>query len=76
MTKTAETGASEIDPDNVQAITRDQLKDTDKAEFEGHMRHCEELCLSSYGQTNNGIFKKSPLPTPKQATFSVDPESH
>jgi hypothetical protein len=75
MTKTTETGPSEIDPENVQSITRDQLKDTNKAEFEAHMKHCEEHCLASYDQTKGGIFKKSPLPTPKQVTFSADPES-
>jgi hypothetical protein len=69
------TGASEIDPNNVQVITRDQLKDTDKAEFEAHMRHYEEFCLASYNQTKNGIFKKSLLPTPKKVTFSADHES-
>jgi hypothetical protein len=51
------------------------LKDTDKAEFEAHMRHYEELCQTSYGQTKNGIFKKSLLPMPKQVTFSANPES-
>jgi hypothetical protein len=75
MTKTTKTGISEIDPKNIQAITRDQLKGTDKAKFEAHMRHYEELCLASYGQTKNRVFKKSPLPTPKQVTFSADPES-
>jgi hypothetical protein len=69
------TSACEIDPENVQAITKDQLKDTDKAEFEAHMRHYEELFLASYGQTKNEIFKKSPLPTPKQVTFPADPKS-
>jgi hypothetical protein len=68
------TGPSEIDPENVQAITRDQLKDAHKTKFEAHM-HYEELCLTSYGQTKGGIFKKSSLPTPKQVTFSADSES-
>jgi hypothetical protein len=75
MTTNTKTGASEIDPDNVQAITKDQLKDTDKAEFEAHMKQYQELCLTSYGQTKGGVFKKSPLPTPKQVTFSADPEA-
>jgi hypothetical protein len=75
MTKNTKIDASEIDPENIQAITRDQLKDTDKAEFEAHMKHYEELCLTSYGQTKGGIFKKSPLRMPKQVTFSADPES-
>jgi hypothetical protein len=38
------------------------------------MKHYEELCLASYGQNKSGIFKKNPLPTPKQFTFSADPE--
>jgi hypothetical protein len=38
------------------------------------MKHYEELCLESYGQTKGGVFKKNPLPTPKQVTFSADPE--
>jgi hypothetical protein len=42
-------GAFEVDPDNVQAITKDQLKDADKAEFEAHLKHYEELLLTSYG---------------------------
>jgi hypothetical protein len=39
------------------------------------MRHYEELCLASYGQTKNRIFKKSLLPAPKQVTFPADHES-
>jgi hypothetical protein len=38
------------------------------------MRHYEELFLASYGQTKGGVFKKNHLPTPKQVTFSADPE--
>jgi hypothetical protein len=49
MMKPTKTSPHEVDPENIQAITRDQLKDTDKAEFEAHMRHYEELCLASYG---------------------------
>jgi hypothetical protein len=75
MTKPTKTGLFEVDPKNVQSITKDQLKDVDKAEFEAHMRHYEELCLASYGQTKSGVFKKSPLPTPRKVTFSADPES-
>jgi hypothetical protein len=74
MMKPTKTSPHEVDPENIQAITRDQLKDTDKAEFEAHMRHYEELCLASYGQTKGGVFKKNPLQTPKQVTFSADPE--
>jgi hypothetical protein len=74
MTRNTKTGASKIDPNNVQAITKDQLKDTDKAEFEAHMKHYEEIYLASYDETKSGVFKKSPLPTPKQVTFSADPE--
>jgi hypothetical protein len=69
MTKPTKTGSSKIDPENIQPITKDQLKDTDKVELEGHMKHYEELCLTSYGQTKIGVFKKSPLPTPKQVTL-------
>jgi hypothetical protein len=74
MMKSMKNGPSEVDPENVQPITKDQLKDSDKAEFEAHMKHYEELCLASYGQTKSGVFKKNPLPTPKQVTFSADPE--
>jgi hypothetical protein len=74
MTKSTKNGPSEVDPENVQPITKDQLKDSDKAELEAHMKHYEELCLASYGQTKSGVFKKNPLPTPKQVTFSADPE--
>jgi hypothetical protein len=38
------------------------------------MSHHEELCLASYGHTKCGVFKKNPLPAPKQVTFSTDPE--
>jgi hypothetical protein len=38
------------------------------------MKHYEELCLASYGQTKGGVFKKNPLPTPKKITFSADPK--
>jgi hypothetical protein len=75
MMKPTKTGPSKIDPENVHAITKDQLKDTDKAEFEAHMSLYEELCLASYSQTKNGIFKKSLLPAPKQVTFLANPES-
>jgi hypothetical protein len=54
MMKNTKTGASKIDPENVKAITKDQLKDTDKVEFEAHMRHYEELCLATYSQTKGG----------------------
>jgi hypothetical protein len=74
MTKPTKTGPSEVDPKNVQPITKDQLKDSDKAELEAHMKHYEELCLASYGQTKSRVFKKSPLPTPTQVTFSADPK--
>jgi hypothetical protein len=74
MTKPTKTGPHEVDPENVQTITKDQLKDTDKAEFEAHMRHYKELYLASYGQTKGGVFKKNPLPTPMQVTFTADPE--
>jgi hypothetical protein len=57
MTKNTKSGTLEIDPDNVQTITRDQLKDADKAEFEAHMKHYEELCLASYGHTKGGIIR-------------------
>jgi hypothetical protein len=49
MKKSMKNGPSEVDPENVQPITKDQLKDSDKAEFEAHMKHYEELCLASYG---------------------------
>jgi hypothetical protein len=74
VTKPTKTGPSQVHPENVQPITKDQLKDLDKYELEAHMKHYEELCLASYGQTKSGVFKKSPLPTPKQVTFSADPE--
>jgi DNA polymerase I-like protein with 3'-5' exonuclease and polymerase domains len=74
MTNPTKTSPSEVDPKNIQSITRDQLKDSDKAELEAHMKHYEELCLASYGQIKSGVFKKSPLPTPKQVTFSADLE--
>jgi hypothetical protein len=38
------------------------------------MKHYEKLCLASYGQNKSGVFKKNPLPTPKQVTSSADPE--
>jgi hypothetical protein len=68
------TSPHEVNPKNVQPITKDQLKDSDKAELEAYMKHYEELCLASYGQTKSGVFKKNPLPTLKQVTFSADPE--
>jgi hypothetical protein len=74
MTKNMKSGIFKVDPDNVQAITKDQLKDADKDKFEAHMKHYEELCMVSYGNTKGGVFKKNPLPTPKQVTFSVDLE--
>jgi hypothetical protein len=69
MTKTTKTGPHEVDQENVQPITKDQLKDSDKAELKAHMKKYEELCLASYGQTKCGVFKKSLLPTPKKITF-------
>jgi hypothetical protein len=38
------------------------------------MRHYEELCLASYDQTKGGVFKKNPLSTHKQVTFSAGHE--
>jgi hypothetical protein len=74
MTKLTKTGPSEVDPENVQPITKDQLKDSDTDELEAYMKHYEELCLASYGQTKSGVFKKNPLSTPKQVSFSADLE--
>jgi hypothetical protein len=74
MTKNTKSGSFEVDPSYAQPITRDQLKDAYKAEFEAHMKHYEELCLAPYGQTKGEVFKKNPLPTPKQVIFSADPE--
>jgi DNA polymerase I-like protein with 3'-5' exonuclease and polymerase domains len=74
MTKPTKTGPHKVDPTNAQPITKDQLKDSDKAELEAYMKHYEELYLTSYGQTKSGVFKKNPLPTPKQVTISTDPE--
>jgi hypothetical protein len=74
MMKNTKSGTFEVDSDNVHEITKDQLKDRDNAEFEAHMKHYEEICLASYGHTKSGIFKKNPLPTPKQVTFSADPD--
>jgi hypothetical protein len=74
MTKLTKTGPSEVDPENVQPITKDQLKDSDTDELEVYMKHYEELCLASYGQTKSGVFKKNPLSTPKQVSFSADLE--
>jgi hypothetical protein len=42
-------GPSEVNPENFQPITKDQLKDSDKAELEAHMEHYEDRCLASYG---------------------------
>jgi hypothetical protein len=74
MTNPTKTGPHEVDPESVQPITKDQLKDSNEAELEAYMKHYEEICPASYGQTKNGDFKKNPLPTPKQVTFSADPE--
>jgi glutamine cyclotransferase len=74
MTKPTKTGPHEVDPENVQPITKDQLKDSDKAELEAYMKHYEELYLASYGQTKSSVFNKNPLSTLKQVTFSADPE--
>jgi hypothetical protein len=69
MTKSVKNDPYEVNSVNVQPITKDQLKDSGKAELEAYMKHYEELCLASYGQTKSGVFKKNPLPTPKQFTF-------
>jgi hypothetical protein len=74
MIKNTKSGTFEVDPENVQTITKDQLKDADKAEFEAYVKHYEELCLASYSQTKGGAFKKNPLPTPTQVTFSAEPK--
>jgi hypothetical protein len=63
MTKPTKNGPSEVDLENVQPITEDQLEDSDKAELEAYMKHDEKLCLTSYGQTKSSVFKKNPLPT-------------
>jgi hypothetical protein len=48
MTKPTKTGPSDINLENVQPITKDQLKESDKAEFEAYKKHYEELCLASW----------------------------
>jgi hypothetical protein len=49
MTKPTKAGPSKVDLERVEPITKDQLKDLDKAELEAHMKHYDELCLVSYG---------------------------
>jgi hypothetical protein len=39
------TGPHEVNPENVQPITKDQLKDSEKAELDAHMKHYEELSV-------------------------------
>jgi hypothetical protein len=39
MKKPMKNGPYEVDLENVQPITKDQLKDSDKAEIEAHMKH-------------------------------------
>jgi hypothetical protein len=73
-TKLKNSKGNEVDQSNIQTVTRDLLKDADEAEFEAHMKRYEELCLASYGQTKGGVYKKNPLPTPQQITFSADPQ--
>jgi hypothetical protein len=58
---------------NIQPVTRDQLKDADKSEFEAHMKRYEELCLASYAQNKSGVIKKNPRLGPQHITFSADP---
>jgi hypothetical protein len=38
---------NEVDQGDIQTVTKDQLKDADKTEFEAHMKRYEELCLVS-----------------------------
>jgi hypothetical protein len=57
-TKLTNNGPHEVDPENVQPITKDQLKDSDKAELKAYMKHYEELCLASYGETKKWCFQE------------------
>jgi hypothetical protein len=65
---------TDVDPTNVQPVSKDQLKDADKAKFKTHMKRYEELCFASYGQTKSRVYKKNPLPMPQHITFSADPQ--
>jgi hypothetical protein len=40
---TKNTKNTEVDKSNIQSVTKDQLQDADKAEFEAHMKRYEEL---------------------------------
>jgi hypothetical protein len=57
-----------------QPVTKDQLKDADKAKFESHVKRYEELCLASYSQTKSGVIKKNLLPRSQHITFLADPQ--
>jgi hypothetical protein len=47
-----------VDQGKIQTVSKDQLKDADKAEFEAHMKRSEELCLASYGQTKSEVYMR------------------
>ena len=64
---------SEVDPDNIQEVTEDQLKVEDKAEFDERVEAYKRLCLSLFSLTKSGAIKKAPLPGPQHVTFTSDP---
>jgi hypothetical protein len=46
-TKPTKTGPSEVDLENVQSITKDQLKDSNKVELENYMKHSRPKSMDS-----------------------------
>jgi hypothetical protein len=45
MSKNTKSVTFEVDPNNIQAITNDQMEDADKAEFEAHMNIMKSFAL-------------------------------
>jgi hypothetical protein len=45
--KPTKTGPSEVDLENVQSITKDQLKDSNKVELETYMKHSRPKSMDS-----------------------------
>ena len=65
---------TELDADNVIAVTEADLRDEQKQAMARAMEEYKQLCLKSFSINRSGeVIQKQELPMPRQITFEANP---
>ena len=65
---------TELDADNVIAVTEADLREEQKQAMPRAMEEYKQLCLKSFSINRSGdVFQKQELPMPRQITFEPNP---